>query len=59
MKICGMFGHKVKEKDGKVHLHVDDSKSFDFGNCEKYLKENGEMQIKLEGKEKTLEEGRE
>lgn len=54
-----MFGHKVKEKDGKVHLHVDDSKSFDFGNCEKYLKENGEMQIKLEGKEKTLEEGRE
>lgn len=54
MKICGMFGHKVKEKDGKIHLHVDDSKSFEFGNFEKYLQANGEMCIKLEGRTRTL-----
>lgn len=58
MKICGMFGHKVKERDGKIHLHVDDSKSFDFGNLDKYLKENGEMNIKLEGKNKARDEER-
>ena len=37
---------------------MDDSKSFDFGNLNKYLKENGEMTIKLEGKTKARDEER-
>lgn len=58
MKICGMFGHKVKGKDGKMYFHVDEAKALDFGNFEKYLSENGEMSIKLEGRERTLGEER-
>ena len=40
MRICGMFGHKVRGRDGKTYLNVDSAKEFDFKNPEKYLAEN-------------------
>ncbi len=58
MRICGMFGHKEKEKNGKILFKVDEAKSFDFENPEKYLEENGSISIPLEGKTKSREEGR-
>ncbi|MBQ9297596.1 MAG: hypothetical protein IJ223_00935 [Clostridia bacterium] len=54
MRICGMFGHKVRGRDGKTYLNVDSAKEFDFKNPEKYLAENGEMSIKLEGRKRTV-----
>ena len=47
MNICGMFGHKVKGPKGKMYLHVDEGKSFDFGNTEKYIQAAGEISIPL------------
>lgn len=57
MNICGMFGHKVKGTKNKMYLHVDEGKSFDFGDTEKYLEENGELSIQVTGRTKSREAG--
>ena len=48
MNVCGMFGHKVKGAKGKMYLHINEVKAFDFGNPENYLASAGEITILMQ-----------